>query len=145
MNDGYPCECSDDNLGEVKASMFYECQNCKGYVEMVTDKRNRVIEECEGEMKRELVVTELGDNEKWLLNFGKYNHKTDVEISKEIAKEILRLKRDTFTIKSSGESFTIRDGMAKGRVWIEKEDGEGGDFDQDELFMFIREFYNKRF
>ena len=50
-----------------------------------------------------------------------------------------------FVIKSSGNSFLLRPGMQKGRVWIEAESGEGGDFDQDELYMHIREFYDKRF
>ena len=48
-------------------------------------------------------------------------------------------------IQSCGDYFKIRKGMAKGRIWIESTGGEGGDFDQDELFMHIREFYDKRF
>jgi len=53
--------------------------------------------------------------------------------------------REEFKISSCGESFTLSKGMTKGKVWIGKQDGEGGDFDQDELFVHIRRFYDERF
>ena len=48
-------------------------------------------------------------------------------------------------IRSAGEYFKIKPGYQPGRIWIESTGGEGGDFNQDELFMHIREFYDKRF
>lgn len=48
-------------------------------------------------------------------------------------------------IKSSGNIFKIRKGMRGGRIWIENEEGEGGDFDQDEFYMHVRDFFDRRF
>ena len=59
-------------------------------------------------------------------------------------KEIESLKQNG-VIKSCDDYFKIKPGMQAGRIWIESTGGEGGDFDQDELFMHIREFYDKRF
>jgi hypothetical protein len=50
-----------------------------------------------------------------------------------------------FTIKSNGKSFTFRNGIESGCIWIECEDGEGGDFNQDALFETIRRFYDESF
>lgn len=49
------------------------------------------------------------------------------------------------TISSKGKSFSIKKGIMEGKIWIECEDGEGGDFNQDELYQAIRKFYDERF
>ena len=70
----------------------------------------------------------------------------EVEISD--LKEKLKLAEDSLKngiIESCGEYFKIKPGCQKGKIWIESTGGEGGDFDQDDLFMHIREFYEKRF
>ncbi len=43
-----------------------------------------------------LVITERGPEESWLLNLGLYNHETDVEITRAIGVEILRLQSMDF-------------------------------------------------
>ena len=62
----------------------------------------------------------------------------------ELLKEIERLK-NYGRVESAGEYFIIKPGMQKGRIWVGSTGGEGGDFDQDELFMHIRKFYDERF
>lgn len=74
-------------------------------------------------------------------------HENCCDYEKRIAEkdvEIQELKKNGL-IESSGEYFKIKPGYEKGKIWIESTGGEGGDFDQDELFMHIREFYDKRF
>ena len=41
--------------------------------------------------------------------------------------------------------FFVAPGIEEGRVWIGKQDGEGGDFVISELEEVIREFYDKNF
>lgn len=42
--------------------------------------------------------------------------------------------------------FTLRDGYGdRGKVWIEGEGGEGGDFDAAELEVIIAKFYADNF
>lgn len=48
-------------------------------------------------------------------------------------------------IRSAGDTFTLKEGMQKGKIWIDNGQGEAGDFDQDELYMHIRDFFDRRF
>lgn len=62
------------------------------------------------EIKKELVITEVFE-EGWLLNYGEYNSDTDVKVSREIALEILRLKKAVTkqAIQSLIEKWEIKD------------------------------------
>ena len=48
-------------------------------------------------------------------------------------------------IQSKGKTFIIKQGIRKRKIWISREDGEGGDFNQDAFYQTIRIFYDKRF
>ena len=50
-----------------------------------------------------------------------------------------------FTIKSGDKSFTFCKGVTKGRVWIQREDGEGGEFDQDKVYEQLKKLYDEHF
>lgn len=76
----------------------------------------------------------------------------DWELFKNRIKEALDLKdseaeelQKNGRIESVGEYFKIRPGIQKGKIWIESTGGEGGDFDQEELFIHIRNFYDTHF
>ena len=58
-----------------------------------------------------------------------------------------RLKRDSnkFTLYFKDKSITLMTGMGAGCVWLELEDGEGGDFEMAQLYEIIRGFYDERF
>ena len=55
------------------------------------------------------------------------------------------MEKESITIRSGDKSFTLRPGMGKGRIWIECEDGEGGDFNQETLYYRIKKFYDEYF
>ncbi len=46
---------------------------------------------------------------------------------------------------TESEGFIIKKGISDGRVWIERQSGEGGDFDAKEFYDLIERFYNERF
>lgn len=54
-------------------------------------------------------------------------------------------KRETRGEEYTIGKYTIRPGMETGRVWIETETGEGGDFDPAGLEKVIATFYKKNF
>lgn len=54
--------------------------------------------------------------------------------------DIIKKEKD-----SKLQSLTLRQGMSEGMIWIELEDGEGGDFDASELFDLIMKFYKEKF
>jgi len=49
------------------------------------------------------------------------------------------------TIKKGKKSITISEGMQKGKHWLGLEDGEGGDFSDDDLYDALLKFYEDRF
>lgn len=52
----------------------------------------------------------------------------------------------SLSVIGSGAKFIqIKTGIEKGKIWLETQDGEGGDFNQDELFSILEKFYNDRF
>jgi hypothetical protein len=50
----------------------------------------------------------------------------------------------TTSIVDIGE-FYIQPAINKGKIWIGRQDGEGGEFPIDELEKAIKEFYDERF
>lgn len=64
-------------------------------------------------------------------------------------KEAERIKRVHAFQKALTEfhvgTFTLRPGRTPGRIWIERESGEGGDFDPAELEKVIAAFYDEHF
>jgi hypothetical protein len=54
-------------------------------------------------------------------------------------------KAGSYTIVSGKKSITIHKGIQEGRVWLEIDSGEGGDFMADDLFKLLEAFYNEHF
>jgi len=54
-------------------------------------------------------------------------------------------RKKTFTLHSGKRSITFKPGMTKGMVWMVREDGEGGEFKETELFKHILKFYGENF
>jgi hypothetical protein len=54
-------------------------------------------------------------------------------------------KLNGIVVRRGKMSIKLRKGMSRGKIWIEREDGEGGDFSQEELYKTLEEFYNERF
>lgn len=43
------------------------------------------------------------------------------------------------------DGLTIKNGCEKGNVWIERDDGEGGDFNKAKLLEVLNKFYKDNF
>ena len=52
---------------------------------------------------------------------------------------------DGITVQSGSVSFTIKRGIMPGNIWLEREDGEGGDFDAAALYNHLGKFYDEHF
>lgn len=59
--------------------------------------------------------------------------------------EELQADKQKFTLYFKEKSITLMQGMGAWAVWLELEDGEGGDFEQAGLYQIIRRFYDERF
>jgi hypothetical protein len=49
------------------------------------------------------------------------------------------------TIKTNEASFTLKKGITPERIWIERADGEGGDFSIKDILNLIDKYYCENF
>lgn len=135
-------EIADTLLMRIATAETEDFDRDKNWIKEALDQERAIIERLLSEVGRlqglssESLLQQLAHKSQQFLEAMK-----SIE---ELQQENSRLQKNG-RIESCGEYFEIRPGMAKGRIWIESTGGEGGDFDQDELFMHIREFYDKRF
>ena len=59
--------------------------------------------------------------------------------------ELMNWTDESLKIEYAGNFYLIRPGMRKGKIWIENQDGEGGDFSEIKLFGLLRRFFDENF
>lgn len=52
---------------------------------------------------------------------------------------------ESFAVKSGDKVISLRPGMTPGRIWIEIETGEGGDFTEETVFETLRNMFEIHF
>ncbi len=55
------------------------------------------------------------------------------------------MPEDSWTNKVKVGKYTFSPGVEKGKVWIQCDDGEGGDFSEEKLEKLLDTFYTKEF
>jgi len=56
---------------------------------------------------------------------------------------IERMNEMLIESKSEEKSITVRPGITPGRIWLEIETGEGGDFPEEMAFSALRKLYEE--
>ena len=47
--------------------------------------------------------------------------------------------------EDSTKNLIIKPGIQKGTIWIQREDGEGGEFSANDFYKVLNKFYNDNF
>lgn len=55
------------------------------------------------------------------------------------------LKHEMDIVSDTGEILRLYPSDRVGKIWIERENGEGGEFDEEALFKVINKFFTKYF